>query len=195
MIQIKIGIDEGLYKLAQDSLQHLPKAAGKALARAVNRALEGARTDAIKKICAEYSVRPVDVRKTLHIVRATPEKPEAHILSSGSAIPLIKFRVSPSKPPQQKHKKIGERKNVVAGVKFGTATPFPYSFVAKVGNGHVGVFSRVAGESLPIKQKWGPSVPQMLGSEAVLKYIEEQAKGRLEKELRHQINYLFGGGR
>lgn len=195
MIQISIGMDEGLYKLAQDSLRHIPKAAGKAVSRAINRALEGARTDAIKKICAEYSVRPADVRKTLHIVRAKPEKPEARILSSGGPLPLIKFRVSPSKPLQQRGKKIGERKSVVAGVKFGTASPFPYSFVAKVGNGHVGVFTRVGKAGLPIKQKWGPSIPQMLGNEAVLRYIEEQAKVRLEKELRHQIDYLFGGGR
>lgn len=195
MIQIAIGIDGNLYKQAQDALRHLPKAADKAVARALNRALEGARTDVVKKICAEYAIRPVDVRKTLHIVRAKPDKLEARILSSGRAIPLIRFRVSPIRPPQQKGKKIAERRVVVAGVKFGTAEPFPYSFIAKVGNEHVGVFSRVGNTSLPIKQKYGPAIPQMLGNEAVLKYIEEQAKGRLERELRHQINYLFGGGK
>lgn len=195
MIQIAVGIDESLYKRARDALRHLPKAAEKAVARAINRALEGARTDAVGKICAEYFVRPIDVRKTLHIVRAKPDRPEARLLSSGGAIPLMKFRVSPKKPPRQKGKKSGERKGVVAGVKFGTAVPFPYSFVAKVGSGHVGVFSRVGSASLPIRQKYGPSIPQMLGNETVLKYIEERAKERLEKELRHQIDYLFGGGR
>jgi hypothetical protein len=67
-------------------------------------------------------------------------------------------------------------------------------------SGHVGVFSRMEESGkfvgrMPIKQLYAPSFPQMLGNKEVLEYIEMKARYRLDKELGHQISYLFGGGK
>jgi hypothetical protein len=77
----------------------------------------------------------------------------------------------------------------------------PHAFVQKMESGHVGIFTRenekgtMLYKRLPIRQLYAPSFPQMLGNDEVLKYIEIRAHHRLDKELRHQITYLLGGGK
>ena len=193
MISLSISLGER-HKELLSALAHIPGGANKAVARAINRAVEGARTDAIKAICEEYAIKPVDVRKSIHIVRATYQKLEAQIISTGGPLPLIQFRVNP--------KSTRTKRRVRAGVKFGNQITLPHAFIQKMSNGHIGVFQRhTDGETgkmvprMPIKQLYAPSFPQMLGNKEVLKYIEMKAHYRLDKELRHQINYLFGGGR
>ena len=195
MISVDISLSEGQLKNVRDSLLHIPGAADKAIARAINKAAEKARTEGIKAICGEYAIKPSDVRKTIHIVRARPGNLSAQIISTGGPIPLIKFHVTPRKPPA-KGTKVKDREVVIAGVKFGNAADMPHSFIARMPNGHLGVYSRKSGAGRnPIKQRYGPAVPQMLGNLSVLGYIETRANERLEKELRHQISYLFSGGR
>jgi hypothetical protein len=195
MISISLSIDEAQLKFVMDSLSHMPNAAKKAIARAVNRAVEGARTDAVKAVCAEYAIRPTDVRKTIHIIRARPDKLEAQVISTGRPVPLIKFKALPKKPPA-KGTPVKRRRTVIAGVKFGSAKAMPHSFIAEMKNGHIGIYSRKQdAKRNPIEQRYGLSVPQMIGNAAVLEYIERQAHDRLDKELRHQVAYLAGGGR
>jgi hypothetical protein len=189
MISISIAPDERQLRFLRDALGRFPEKAKKAMVRAINRAVEGARTDAVKKVCEAYVIKPSDVRKTIVIARANSRKMEARIISTGRPIPLMKFKVNPKKP--------GDRKKIViAGVKMGTAAQMPHSFIAQMKSGHIGVFSRATGAPrLPIEQKYGPSVPQMMGNKDVIDFIEKRARERLDKELRHQIAYLLGGGK
>jgi hypothetical protein len=193
MIAIDLSVHSDQAKLVRESLRHIPGASEKALMRAINRAVAGGKTDAVKQICAEYAIKPSDVRKTVKVIMAKPGKLEAKILSTGSPLPLIKFRVNPKKPSRSR--------KVVAGVKFSTKASLPNAFIQKMSSGHVGVFERMAGKGgervgrLPIKQLYAPSFPQMLGNDEVLKYIEMKAHYRLDKELHHQVKHLFGGGK
>jgi hypothetical protein len=199
MISVTISLNESQFRAVRESLRHIPGAAEKAIARALNRAVEGGRTDAIRVVCEEYTIRPIDVRKTIHIVRAKPGKLEAQIISTGKAIPLAKFNVKPKKPPKQEGVKMVNRmrRKVITTVKTGSTHvgrgEKPEWFVQKMASGHIGVFYREGLQS--IKQEYRLATPQMLGNSKVLKLIEERAKVRLDKELTHQIKYLFGGGR
>jgi hypothetical protein len=195
MISLDVSLDEKQIQFVRDALGRFPGKVKKATARAINRAVEGARTDAVKKVCEEYVIKPTDVRKTIHIVRAKPDKLTAQVISEGRPIPLIKFNVKPKKPPA-KGTRVVDRKTVIAGVKFGSAKEMPHSFIVQMKSGHIGVFSRVSNAPrLPIEQKHSLSVPQMLGSRNVIDFIEKRAHERLDKELRHQITYLLGGGK
>jgi hypothetical protein len=195
MISIDVSLDERQLQFMRDTLGRFPEKAKKAAVRAINRAVEGARTDTVKKVCEEYVIKPSDVRKTIHIVRAKSDRLTAQVISEGRPIPLIKFNVKPKKPPA-KGTHVVDRKTVIAGVKFGSAKEMPHSFITEMKSGHVGVFSRVNNAPrLPIEQKYGPSVPQMVGSKDVINFIEKRARERLDKELRHQITYLLGGGK
>lgn len=195
MISVDISPDEKQLQFLRDTLGRFPEKVKKAMVRAINRSVEGARTDAVKKVCEEYAIKPSDVRKTIVIARASSSKMEAQIISTGRPIPLIKFNVKPKKAPA-KGTKVVKRKAVIAGVKFGNAEEIPNSFIAQMKSGHVGVFSRANNAPrLPIEQKYGPSVPQMIGNKDVIDFIEKRARERLDKELRHQIAYLLGGGK
>jgi hypothetical protein len=74
----------------------------------------------------------------------------------------------------------------------------PEWFVQKMKSGHIGVFhrERIGDSRLQrIKEEYRPAAPQMLGNKDVLEFIERRAYERLDRELRRQVNYLFGGGR
>jgi hypothetical protein len=191
MISLDISLNEKQFQLVRTVLGAFPEKAEKAIARAINRAVEGGRTDAVKAVCEEYEIKPSKVRQSINIVRANPQKLQAQIISTGRPLPLIQFKVNP--------KSTRTKRRVIAGVKFGNAIEMPHAFIQKMSNGHVGVFERAkfGGKlvgRMPIEQKYAPSFPQMLGNDEVLKYIEMKAHYRLDKELRHQVTYLLGGG-
>lgn len=169
-------------------LKGIPKGVEKAVAAALNRAAEGARTIAIKKVRERYYIQAKDVRETIEIKKAMINEPVAIIKASGSPLALSKFRITPSNPPAKRRKK-----PIIARVVRGEGGPIRSAFVAKMQSGHIGVFRRVGKERLPITELYGPSVPQMLGHESVTEYIEEKARERLENRLEHEINRLLRG--
>jgi hypothetical protein len=195
MISINVRVGEDQLRTVRESLRHIPGAADKAIMRAINKAIEGARTDAIKAITQQYYIKAADVRKTIHLIRAKPGNLEGQVVSSGGPFPMIKFNVKPKKPENQRGKRVSARAKVIAGIKFGVIESYPEAFIATVGAGHVGVFERKGDARLPINQKYRLSVPQMLGNKDILEYIDKRAQDRLDKELLHQTKYLFGGGR
>jgi hypothetical protein len=65
-------------------------------------------------------------------------------------------------------------------------------------SGYIGVFHRekITGSGLQrIKEEYRLAVPQMLSNKDILALIEKRAHERLDKELKHQINYLFRDGK
>lgn len=181
-------ISAGQMDRAKLLLKQIPGGAPKAVVNALNRAAEGARTDAVKKVRDRYFIRAKDVRDTIVLKKASVDNPSVIIRSTGSPIALSKFRVTPSRPPAK------VRKNpIVVRVVRGGGGPVKNAFVARVASGHIGVFHRAGKSRLPIIQRYGPSVPQMLGHESVTQYIEEQARDRLEKRLDHEIERMLKG--
>ncbi|GAV24804.1 hypothetical protein ciss_07370 [Carboxydothermus islandicus] len=175
-------------KRAELLLKGIPKGVEKAVAAALNRAAEGARTVAIKKVRERYYIKAKDVRDTIEIKKATISNPVALIRASGSPIALSKFRITPSAPPAKRRKK-----PIIARVVRGEGGPIKGAFVARMQSGHIGVFRRIGKERLPITELYGPSVPQMLGHETVTEYVEQIARERLESRLEHEINRILRG--
>ncbi|MED4572842.1 phage tail protein [Brevibacillus agri] len=184
---------------AERLLRHIPDAAPTALARAINRAAESARTAAARKVRETYFIRHKDVTDTIKIRGASPTKLSASVVSSGSVFPLTAFRVSPKRPQPQKAANVrwqkGKAFKVVARVKRGEGGPIKSAFVAQMRSGHVGVFKRAGKERKPIDQFYGPSVPQMLGNPSVTDWVNEKAKETLDQRLDHEINRLLEANR
>ena len=156
--------------------------AGKAgTARALNRAAQGVKTDAARETRKEYKIKARDIRDSLRISRATPNKLQAMALGSGNRIPLVKFGARPAQPG-------GRRPAKGISVHVKSRKVLKGSFVARTGSGHVGVFTRKGKASLPIEQKFGPAVPEMIGNPDVLERMTQGAKERFEKNLDHEIN-------
>ena len=176
---------------AEAMLAHLPGEIAKVLARAINRAAEAARAEAIRAATARYNVKAGSVRKVLTLRRANAGSQAAAVSATGKRIPLIEFKVSPNQPSAKRMK----RPHRAAVLKGGGMKDVPGMFVARLRNGRVGAFSRTGKERSPIREHFGPSIPEMLGKDQVSKAIEARAQEILESRLEHEIARVLEGGR
>jgi hypothetical protein len=176
---------------AERMLGHLPGEVVKALTRAINRAADAARAEAVRGATARYRVQASAIRKTMTIHRAAGNQPAAAISSTGNRIALHKFRVVPNDPAYGKRR---TRPHKAAVLKANAPKAVPGMFVARMKNGHIGAFSREGKKRLPIREHFGPSIPEMLGQESVIRLIENRATEMLESRLEREIDFILSGG-
>ena len=58
-------------------------------------------------------------------------------------------------------------------------------------DGHLGAFEREGSGRLPIKRKYGPSAPQMLGPTTWLPDLDEFMSQKLNERFEHELNRLL----
>lgn len=184
-----IQIDEKKIAEVEAALSHIPGATPIAIARAINRATQQAKTEAVKKVRERYIIRATDVNSTIRIIRATAARPIAIIRSRGSVMPLSKFRYTRPRSPGVK----GTTPAKARVLKAGGNKPIKSAFVAQMSSGHTGIFVRAGKARLPIDQKMGPSVPQMLGHDSVIEHVEQVAQEILPKRLDHEVDAILKG--
>lgn len=172
---------------AQEALKFVPEKLPGVLSRAINRAAESARTEAGRKAREQYYIKQRDVVSTIRIRQATPDDLAAIVISRGNLVPLTKFRVTPNRPQPTR------KSPIIVRVKKGGGGPIKHAFVARMRSGHLGVFNRAGKKRLPIMERYGPSVPEMLNSDTVSQYVEAKASEVLEKRLEHEIERVLGG--
>jgi len=173
---------------ARELLQCIPGGVQQAVMRAINRAADSSKTAASKKVREKYTAKNRDILSTIRIRKASTGNLSAVVTSMGGVLPLSKFQVRPSAPDPRR------KTSIVVRVKKGAGGTIKHAFVAKMGSGHVGVFHRVGTSRFPVEQNFGPSVPQMLGSESVSKHIEARAQEQIVLRLEHEIGRLLDKG-
>lgn len=181
-----ITISEEQIERARMLLARTPDGVEKAAANAINRAADGAKTAAVRKAREEYIVSAARVRDTIHINKASSSNMQASVTSRGRGMALSYFRIRPSQAPVKR-----PQGQLFAQVKRDGGGTIKGAFVARMQSGHVGVFNRLGKNSLPIVQRYGPSVPQMLGSKTVSEYVEEEAVKRLQIRFDHEVGRLM----
>lgn len=77
---------------------------------------------------------------------------------------------------------------------------FQHAFVSRMkSTGHTGIYERTGGmtsnDKDEIKELFGPSVPQMLGSSEVAEKLSAAAMDKFEERLDHEINAILNGWR
>lgn len=184
-----ISFDKKEMERAQALLKRIPNGTVKAASAAINKTVNGVRTDITREITKEYYVKSGVVRKTMTLQRSKPSTLSAIIESQGARMPLKKFKVLPGKV---QHKGRHNRK-IRAAVKKGGGKTLNNAFVAQMRTGHVGVYVRRTNKRLPLKELYGPAIPQMIRSGDTSKIIEEKARKRLSKNLDHEISRIRGG--
>ena len=180
-----IDINADQLERAQRMLMHIPGAAPKAMSNAINRAITTARTEASRKVREMYYITNKNITATIKLTKASPSNPVALIRSKSSPIALSKFKIPPTGPSP------GRKSPIVARVIKGGGGPIAHAFVARMKSGHIGVFNRVGKKSKPIDQRYGPSVPQMLGNPNVTQWVEVKAKEKLDERLDHEIRRIL----
>lgn len=187
-----ITISEDQIERARILLASMPGSVQKAVSAAINRAAEGARTDGSKKAREEYIIASGRIRETINISKASSANLSARVSATGRPRALSYFKVRPSRPLKKQTKT-----PLFAQVKRDGGGTIAGAFVAKLKSGHLGVFNRTnnvtSNGKVELAQRYGPSVPQMLGSKTVTAFVEEGASRRIEERLDHEISRILRG--
>ena len=184
MIQIRA---EDLMR-AKELLQGIPGGVQVAVARAINRALDSGVTAASRKAREEYYVSHKAIITSVKINRARTDKLIGAATSRGPKRELIEFRVNPNSAKRVPMVRVAVKKG--SGMK-----DLPGAFVAAgTSTGNLHVLKRAGEQRYPLHVKYGPSVPEMIGSPNVKKVVEDHAREVLLVRLEHEIGRLLAKG-
>jgi hypothetical protein len=191
-----IKIDESDLKNVRDMLSDMKDIGIKVTVRALNKTLTGVRTDASSAIRAEITASKQAVDGTFKIEKATSTRVQAAIASTGKPLPLTEYSTRQTKRGVSVQVKRSRPRKVIPG-----------AFVAAMKSKHEGAFWREwHGQKqakradlrygklprkfrLPIKQLYGPRVPDIMSNDPVMKLILGKAGDRLHNNLAHETEF------
>lgn len=153
-------------------IQATPKTVQAAIGSALSRSLTAGRATVSKGIRENYVIKAANIKSAIRTHRTA--KGEAQLLIEGAPLDLMKFKVRIT------------RRGVKANVKRGGGK-FLAHYVKKAG-----IFSREGTSRLPIKRRYGPSLPQMVGAvevkENVLQRMEDVFEERFMREIERRLS-------
>lgn len=198
MIGINVRLDPRQVDDLRATLAGVGENVQRVLSRAINKVAVSARTQIIRRVAAEITVRPRELRdKNIRLRKADYRSLAARIWITGRRIPLLSFAARPT------------ARGVSYAIRKGRRQVLAHAFIASMGSGHRGVMIRsgparlsrrlktgrgrgrgmVTGMTrprLPISERFGPSVPQ------VVQDIAEFAAGVLERRIGQQLEFEVG---
>lgn len=193
--------DDKELEKAQKLLGGIENGIKRAITSAINHSLGKAKTKLKKKIIQEYYIKSSDVEKTLSIKKANYSTLAGTISSRSKRTSLTKLKI----------KKSGT--SILSGVKKSNGIKllqekdnlFGRPFIAKMKNGHNGVFQRKTKQRIgvgmrssseqenPTQELYTLSIPQMAGEKGVQKYIEEEAEKMVNERFEHEVERILKG--
>ena len=168
---------------AQNLLGNAPQKIRQAAASAINRTISKIKTQTSKSIRKNYLVSAKGIKGTLNIKRASHAKLRGVIASQGRPMLLTAFRVRKNKRGPVKVQV--RRQN--------SLKPVYGLFLGISRKGYVGAMQRTQRKArYPLRVPYGPSVPQMFGSENVISELTPLAEATLNERFLHEVEYRFG---
>lgn len=176
-------------------LRGLDAVVPKVLSRSINDTLAGVKTDASAEIRAVVTASKSAVDSTFKTVKATVTELSGLVSSSGPPMPLIEFAARQVKAGVSIQVKKTNPRTVLKG-----------AFIQTMKSGHKGVFWREYHGAkgpvkkiaygrlpkkyrLPMKQLFGPRIPDILGDDPVMNAVLTKADDRMHKNLDKELNY------
>lgn len=178
-----IEISEESIRRVERVLSGVPGGAERALSGAVNRGLSRVRTEAARQVREVYAVQSAVFSSAANIRtgRAGTGNLSGFVSFSGYKIPLYKFRATSD----------STGKHVRAAVKKGGGTEFRHAFIARMNNGHTGIFERKTSDRFPIEEKMGLAAAQMVKNEKIVNAIEKGTQELVSKRIEHEIERIL----
>jgi hypothetical protein len=188
---IKVDVRGSMDRIIADVGNKKREVRSVAVPRALNKMIDQVKTGAARSIRdAGYKLKVSDIKKGLKISRAVAGNLTARVTASGNPIPLSAYGA------RQTAK--GVSVDVLHGRKVIT-----HAFIATMPSGHKGVFVRVGAQhkkttkgsrtvwsGLPIKELFGPSVPDGMANAAVQETLQRLVLEKFPDILRQQIDRL-----
>jgi hypothetical protein len=169
----------------------------KVIVRALNKTITGVETDSVREVSKIITPAKKYIRKTFRLKKANYTTLKAAVRSRNKGIPLIHYKAKQTI-------KGGVTAQIYQG---GKRDAYPFCFITTMKSGHKGVFSRAKPPykthrskkspwkqfkekyRLPIKEKFGPMVPDVMAKDKVMKPILKKAGDRLTKEIGVSLNF------
>lgn len=171
---------------AVESLRSAPKKVRRAARMALNRVASQTKTQMAREAAKEYIIKVGDVKKTITLTKSD-DSLLATLKSKGRLISLSKFKVTPLKV---QHRGRRNRKIKVQVKRNSTKAVLDRAFVAQLGSS-LSVAERIGKARYPLKKAFGPSVPQMINNEGVMRTIQADSQKKLDAEVNRQIARLL----
>lgn len=180
--------DESIER-AKKLLAGIPRGIGKALGSALKRTIKSTEAFAAKEIRQEYFIKASDFKKYTSASQRFQSDTSGTTVDlefRGYHVPLINFSTY-----------IAKDGRVSVRVKRSSVrTVLDRVFVQTMQTGHRGLYERKYDERLPIRELFGPSVPQMMRyNEDVEQAIGDHAREEFDKRLEHEVTALLNGWR
>lgn len=172
MIRLRVSFEVGQ---AQRSLQISRTQVRAAASRAINRAIDTARTHSGRAVASATKIKVREVRQRMSIVGSTPANLRATLTAHPYAPNLSRFRAS-------------ENKAGVAATAWEGRKTYRHAFIMPSGK----VVTRTGKGRTPLKGLRGPSVPRTFVRDEIMESTEAAAYARFRKEFASQITRRMG---
>lgn len=175
MLDIRVTIDKRSFKEADRILRAIPGAVPRVFRRAIKRTVDKAVTDFKERIARVVNMKKGDIGRAL---KKRWSSDYGSIAAKYERTGLLEFKGTSQGAR-------GVRYRIVKGGKRGL---IEHGFIARMESGHRGVFARQRETRLPIQEKRGPSVWQVItGTAGLLKAAIDKAGNLLGKFINDQI--------
>ena len=184
-MKLTVAIDQAQLDDLKERLAFIKGGWERAVVRAMNTAASQARTRTAQRAKAVLTADPERIEQSLLTKKATYGARAATLRIFDQPIPLFRFDVSFLFPTVEG----GVTAKTIQG---DSPLTLKHAFVAKMSNGHVGVFSRRGKERLPIQEHYGPSVATVFEKTPGLETeIMQLAAEKFAQEAARQAAYLI----
>lgn len=186
---IQISIPNRALERAASGLRSVQSQFPQAVARAVNRTMDGLRTDAVRETHKKYFVSAKDVRASISFRKATAGNLMGAMVSKGKRHSLADYQLTPKTPSAGKKSALKGAVKREGGLKsLGPA------FLVKRAGGRYFPFYRVGasgGQKFKgIQSLISPSMPQIIKNEETRRVMEQNAEERFRTRIEHEIDYI-----
>lgn len=181
--------DSNALSRASRLLAAFPGGVQKAANSALKRAATAGRTGAAREVNKLYHLKTADFTKytrSKQSIQTAGDEISVSVEFRGSHIPLIRFN---SRATSSGRVSVQVKRD-------STAKTLDRVFRSVMDSSHIGLFERVVRSRLPIEEKFGPSVPQMMGANPELsKNVGEKMSKTFEERMEHEILAIMNGWR
>ena len=179
MLDIRVKIDKRSFKEADRILRAIPGAVPRVFRRAIKRTVDKAVTDFKERIARVVNMKKGDIGRAL---KKRWSSDYGSIAAKYARTELLEYKGTSQGAR-------GVRYRIIKGGKRGL---IEHGFIARMQSGHRGVFKREKETRLPIQEKRGPSIWQVItGTAGLLKSAIDKAGNLLGKFINDQIGVEF----
>jgi hypothetical protein len=172
----EVVIDTSDFKNMAAAMEAAGKKAPLALARTINWAGNKARTQTLRSIAKQAGLAYGVVRDGVKTKSASPRDLTYDLAAKGRPFPLSYFDAR-------------QTSRGASAAPWGKRRTFPHTFVAETIGGHV--FERTGRARLPIRELWGPGIPQEMVKDEPPKKFVETLRGEFAPRLAHELSRMF----